>query len=147
MINKVLYMVNSDQEGKFGLIFPSETANFDYKIGQWFIAVERGDVKDEYQFDVVQNEILSTEILRRIKNNFYQVRGKDGYTYFFRIEHRRYWSDKYVGLSRILNPNHILYEVQPIDKDILSEAANKRKYFFVGSVDQEIMQKQGTNNF
>jgi hypothetical protein len=135
MIETVFYLVISDRDGSPGLIFPRETKNNDFRIGQWFIVVKGGRPKERYAFDVVQNGELITYYLVLIRNNIYQVTTKQGQTFFFRIEPRRFWSNRYVGRSKMIQPDDILLIVQPIDPDALTNAAEKKKFFFVGTVD------------
>lgn len=143
MKNDVYYLVLSDKPQKAGLIFPSETDNNDFRIGQWFIRIGDGDweLKESYNFDCVTNGILTTYSLIRKRNNIYQLTTKDKSVYFFRIEPRRYWSNRYVGRSTLFSSGDILYVVVPISTEALSTAAKEKRFYFVGRVDQQIERK------
>ena len=137
MKNIVWYLVTSDESNKSGLIFPSEMSYGGYKIGQWFIVANEGVLQESYDFDIVQNMEPYTGKMKRINNNFYKVRAKDGKEYFFMIEKVRYYNGKYVGRSSFINSEDTLCLVLPTNLDALSSAANERKHFFVGRVDIE----------
>lgn len=141
MIEKVYYLVISDRSGAPGLIFPTETSYNSFKTGQWFIVVNGGRINDIYTFDVVQNGELFEYYLKRIRNNIFQVTTKEGLKFYFRIEQRRYWPNRYVGNSTFIKPDDMLLLVRPIDPEALSNAAKTSKTFFVASVDNQIQRK------
>jgi hypothetical protein len=136
----IFYLCHSDEPGTIGLLFPGELLKGTYSPGLWFIELRNlENLPDEIEFDAVDNNDLLTLKLVRIDSSVYQVEtGKHG-RFYFRIMDIPYLN--YVGRSKLINKNSMLYQVVSLDIEKLQKSCLSNDFFFVGRVDTELIQR------
>jgi len=123
---------------KTGLVFPSELDPDNYSPGIWTIAIGRQDrLPDSFGFDAVNNNQIITTRLIRVNRSVYKVESEKHGKFFFRISRIFFRFDRYVGNSKLINPEDRIYQLTSMDVQKLERTCDKG-FFFVGQVDNNM---------
>jgi hypothetical protein len=138
----VYYLSYSDNPEQDGLVFPSELSLDTYAPGIWAIDTKPSEkVADSYEFDAVDRNELTKLLLVRVNNVVFQVTTPKYGNFFFRIvdalSHIRY-----VGRSKLIEPNNLLYQIVSIDIKKLESVCSDGNFFFVGRIDRNLERRK-----
>lgn len=132
----VYYMCYSDLPGKGGLVFPAELEPDNYSLGIWTIVKKREEsLPENFEFDAVNDDQVISMILTRVDGSVYQVNTEKHGKFFFRII--RIKPMNYIGNSKLIDPDSIIFELIPTDIQKLERTCGE-KFFFVGRVDNNL---------
>lgn len=135
----VYYLSYSDIPGKDGLIFPNELQSGTYSPGIWVIDLEEFErISDTFIFDAVDNNENQSLKITRVNRSVFQVDTSKYGKFYFRIMRLFFRYEKYVGNSKLIKSDNILYQLVSMDIQKLERICLQNGFFFVGSVDDSI---------
>jgi hypothetical protein len=133
------YLSNSDKPGIEGLLFPGELLEDTYAPGIWIIDLQNFErLPKTFEFDAVDNNELQSLKMTQVNRTVFQVETSKYGKFYFRIMNTFFHYKKYVGNSKLIDPNNRLYQVVSMDIQKLHRACLENGFFFVGRVDNNI---------
>jgi len=137
-MKSVYYLSYSDIPQKAGLVFPNELQKDIYSPGIWVVAKYRNErILNELEFDAVNDNQLNTLKLVRVNRLVFQVNHEKHGKFFFRISRIFFRYEKYVGSSKEISNDCILYQLTSMNIEKLEQACSNG-FFFVGRIDTSL---------
>lgn len=141
-MKSIHYLCYSDKVETEGLIYPNELSKDTYAPGLWVIDVNNFEtLPDIFEFDAVDNNELQTLKMTRVNRFVFQVDTYKHGKFYFRISNIFFRYNKYVGKSKLIDPNSRLYQVVSMDVQKLHKTSLEGGFFFVGRVDNNLEQR------
>lgn len=138
-MKSIHYLSYSDKPETEGLLFPSELLKNTYSPGLWVIDLQNFErFPNTFEFDAVDNNELQTLKMTRVNRSVFQVETDKYGKFYFRITNIFFRYQKYIGNSKLIDPNSRLYQVVSIDISKLHRTCLDKGFFFVGRVDNNL---------
>jgi hypothetical protein len=138
----IYYLSYSDKPETEGLLFPSELLQDNYAPGLWVIDLQEFErLPDTFEFDAVDNNELQTLKMTRVNRSVFQVDTDKHGKFYFRILNIFFRYQKYIGNSKLIDPNSRLFQVVSMDTQKLHRTSLDKGFFFVGRVDNNLEQR------
>lgn len=136
----VYYLSYSDIPYSEGLVFPNELQAGTYAPGIWVIDIEPlARLADSFEFDAVLNNEVTSYSMDRINRSVFRVQTEKQGQFYFRIMNIFFRYQRYIGKSKLIQPESRLFQVVSMDIQKLSRVCLQERFFFVGRIDNELI--------